>query len=168
MSNTTTTAALENGQAAASQTFDRTMSGLKDGVAQATAGLEQAQATMRTSMEKAMKTGEEMISFGQGNFEAVTRASQIFATGMQDLTQHYAATAKASMEEAMSSFKALSSAKSIKDAMEIQSQLMRGMFEKAVSQHSFLTDSSIKLSEQALAPITARVSLAAEKFSRIG
>jgi phasin family protein len=168
MSNTTTTAALENGQAAASQTFDRTMSGLKDGVAQATAGLEQAQATMRTTVEKAMKTGEELISFSQGNLEAVTRASQIFATGMQDLTQHYAATAKASLEEAMSSFKALSSAKSIKEAMEIQSLLMRGIFEKAVSQHSFLTDSSIKLSEQTLAPITARVTLATEKFSRIG
>ncbi len=168
MSNTTTTAALEHGQAAAGQSFDRTMTGLKDGVAQATAGLEQAQATMRTSVEKAIKTTEQMVSFSQGNIEALSRSGQIFATGMQDMTQLFAAAAKASMEDTMSTFKAMSSVKSIKEAMDLQSKLMRGILERTVSQSSHLTDSSIKLSEQALAPITARLSLAAETFSRIG
>src|ERR1700733_13549048 len=73
--NTAVTNTLEYGQAAASQTFERTLSSLKDGVAQATAGREQAQATIRTNVEKTMKTTEEMISFGQGNFEAASRAS---------------------------------------------------------------------------------------------
>jgi phasin family protein len=166
--NTAVTNTLEYGQAAASQTFERTLSSLKDGVAQATAGLEQAQATIRTNVEKTMKTTEEMISFGQGNFEAASRASQIFAAGLQDMTQHFAATAKSSMDETMSTFKAVSSAKSIKEALELQSKLMRSLLEKAVSQGSHLTDASMKLSEQTMAPINARLSLAAETFSRIG
>ncbi len=150
------------------ENFDRTVSGLKDGVATATAGMEKAQATMREGMQKAMKTAEELVAFNQGNLEAVTKSSQILATGLQDLTQTFAASARASMEEAMSTFKAMSTVKSVKEAMDLQSKLLRSAMEKAVSQTSHVTDTSMKLSEQVMAPISARFSLAAEKFSRIG
>ena len=45
---------------------------------------------------------------------------------------------------------------------------MRNRLDKAVSQASQMTDSGLKLSEQAFAPITARLAVAAETFSRIG
>ena len=148
--------------------IERTMSGLKDGIAGATAGLEQAQATVRDGMQKAMKTAEEMFAFGQGNFDAVTKSGQIFATGMQDMTQLFTAAARASFDDTVSAFKALGAAKSVKEAMDLQTSLLRSTMEKAVSQTSRITDSSIKLSEQAFAPIGARLSLAAEKFGRAG
>ncbi len=151
-----------------SENFERTVSGLKDGVATATAGMEQAQATMRDGVQKAIKSAEDLVAFGQGNFEAVTKSSQILATGLQDMTQTFAAAARASMDETMSTFKAMSGVKSVKEAIDLQSKLVRSTIEKAVSQTSQLTDTSIKLSEQVLAPISARVTLAAEKFSRIG
>ncbi len=166
MSSTATTQAIAH-DPAATQTFEHTMSSLKDGVAQATSGLEQAQTTIRTQVEKAMKTTEELISFNQGNFEAVSRASQIFASGLQDMTQFFAATAKASMDETLNAYKAMSASKSIKEAMELQSKLARSLIEKAVSHNSHLADTSMKLSEQTLAPITARLSLAAETFGRV-
>ncbi|WP_158746431.1 phasin family protein [Acidisphaera sp. L21] len=150
------------------ENIDRTVSGLKDGMAGATAGLEQAQATMRDGMQKAMKSAEEMFSFGQGNLEAVAKSSQILATGMQTMTQNFAAVAKASMDETMSMFKAMSGVKSIKDVMDLQTSLIRSTMEKAVSQTGQITDTSMKLSEQVFAPITARMTLAAEKFGRVG
>jgi phasin family protein len=165
--NTTTTDTLELGQAAASQNLDRTMSSLKDGVAQATASMEQAQSAMRQGVEKAIKSATDMFSFAQGNFEAFTKSSQIWATGMQDLTQSLTASSKASVEETMQTMKAFGSVKSIKEAMDLQTSLLRATMEKAVSQTSKLTDSSMKLSEQAFAPISARLSLAAEKFGRV-
>ncbi len=152
----------------AKDNIDRTMSGLKNGVASATAGMEQAQATMRDGMQKAMKTAEDMFAFTQGNVEAVTRSSQILATGMQDMGQSVAATARASLEETMNTFKAMTAVKSVKEAMDLQAGLFRSMIERAVSQTSQMTDSSMKLSEQAMAPITARLSLASEKFGRVG
>ena len=153
-------------QIVAHENIERTMTGLKSGVASATAGLEQAQATMRDGMQKAMKTAEELLAFTQGNIEAVTRSSQILATGVQDMGQTVAATARASMDETMSAFKAMASVKSFKDAMDLQTGLFRAMLERTVSQTSQLTDSSLKLSEQAFAPITARLSLAAQTFGR--
>ena len=151
----TTTETLAMGQAATTQHFDRTMSGLKDGVAQATASMEQAQSAMRQGVEKAIKSATDMFSFAQGNFEAVTRSSQILATGMQDMTQTIAASTKATLDDTVNTMKAMGAVKSIKEAMDLQAALLRSTMEKAVSQTSKLTDSTMKLSEQAMAPISA-------------
>ena len=164
MSNTIT----NDVQAAAKDNIERTVSGLKNGVASATVGMEQAQATVRDGMQKVMKSAEEMFAFTQGNVEAVTRSSQILATGMQDMGQSVAATARASVEETMNTYKAMAAVKSVKEAMDLQAGLLRSMIERAVSQTSQMTDHSMKLSEQVMAPITARLSLASEKFSHIG
>ena len=163
-----TTDTLEMGQAAAAHNIDRTMSGLKTGVAHATASMEQAQSTMRDSVERAIKSTADMFSFAQGNFEAMSRCGQILATGLQEMTQTVTASSKASMEDTLHTIKAMGSVKSVKEAMELQASLVRSTMEKAVSQSSKLTDSSMKLSEQALAPITARLSMAAETFGRVG
>jgi phasin family protein len=165
---TTTTAALHHTDAAIKEGIDRTMFGIKDGIASATGGIEQMQTTMRDGMQKAMKTAEDMFSFSQGNIEAFTRSSQIFASGMQDLGQTMAAAAKSSLDETMSTFKALTTVKSFKEAIDLQSSLIRSTMEKAVSQTGHLTDTTLKLSEQAMAPISARVTLATQQFSRLG
>lgn len=161
-----TTNALQQAQEAAGQTFDRTMSGLKDGIAQATTESEQAQSSMRQDLEKAMKTAQDMMAFSQGNIEAMARASQIFAMGLQDMFQHVASGAKASMEDAMGTMKAMGSVNSVRAAMDMQGNLLRSAAEKAASQASQLADAGMKLSERTLAPITARLSQAAELFGR--
>ncbi len=148
--------------------LDRTVAGLKDGIATATVNVEQAQASLRDGMGKAVATAEEMFAFSRGNFDALTRSGQILATGMQDIGQSVATAAKASLDETIGTFKAMAGVKSVKEAMDLHANLLRSAMERAVSQASQLTDSSIKLSEQSLAPLSARLSLAAEKFGRIG
>jgi phasin family protein len=121
---------------------------------------------VKEGMEKAMKTAEELMAFSQGNLEAMVKSGQIWAAGVQDIGKQIAANAQASFEETMSSFKALTSVKSVKDAFDLQATLARTTVEKTLSESGKLTDASMKLTEQALAPITARVSLAMEKFAK--
>jgi phasin family protein len=161
-----TTDATQASAEAAAKGFDQTVASLKDGVAQATAGFAQTQAQVKEGMEKAMKTAEEMVAFGQGNLEAFTKSGQIWAAGVQDISKQFAATAQASFDETLSLFKAFGTVKSLKDAVELQSSLTRTSLEKAVAETTKLTDASLKLTEQALAPISARVTLAIEKFSK--
>jgi phasin family protein len=149
-----------------SKGVDATVTGLKEGMAKATAGYEATQAKMKQGMEKAMKTAEELVAFSQGNVEAMMKSSQIWATGMQDLSKHVAAAAQATMEESMSTFKALTSVKSLKDAFELQAAFARAALEKTMTESGKLTDASFRLTEQALAPITARVTVAVEKISK--
>jgi phasin family protein len=152
--------------AATTKGIEATVSNLKEGMTKAAAGFTETQAKVKEGMEKAMKTAEELVSFGQGNLEAVLKSGQIWAAGMQDLSKQVAATAQASFDETMSTFKALTSVKSLKDAMELQASLARATMEKTLAESGKLTDASFKLTEQAIAPITARVTLAVEKFAK--
>jgi phasin family protein len=122
---------------------------------------------MKESVEKAMKTAEEMVSFSQGNMEAFLKASQIFTTGMQDISKHLAASSKHSMEESVAFTKSLMGVKSVKEAVDLQSGFAKSSVEKAVAETSKITDASVKLAEQAIAPITARLTLAVEKFGKM-
>lgn len=137
-----------------------------DNIAKSAAGFEQTQVHMTEGMNKAMKTAEEFVAFGQGNLEALVRSGQIWATGMQDLGKLVAATAQAQIEDTVSAFKAIAGAKSVKDAFEVQTSLARTTIEKTLAESGRLTETSMRLTEQALAPVTARVSLAVEKFGR--
>jgi phasin family protein len=160
-------AALEHQAAdAPSKGFEATVSGLKDDMARATAGFTDTQAKVKEGMEKAMKTAEELMAFSQGNLEAMVKCGQIWAAGVQDIGKQMAATAQASFDDTMSTFKAMSSVKSLKDAFDLQASLARSTLEKTVAESGKLTDASMKLTEQALAPLTARVNLAMEKFAK--
>lgn len=150
----------------ANRGFEQTVATLKDGAAQATAGVEQSQIKIKEGLDKAMKTAEEIMTFSQGNIEALTRSSQIWSTGVQDLSKQVAASAQASIDETVGMFKALTSVKSLKDAIEFQSSLTKSSLEKVMAQSGRLTEASVKLTEQALAPITARVTLAVETFAK--
>jgi len=146
--------------------IEQTVGALKNGVAEAAAGFEKTQARVKEGVEKAMKTAEEFVAFGQGNLEALMKSGQIWASGVQDLSKQVAATAQASFEETLSTFKAMASVKSLKDAIDLQTSFARSTMEKAVSESGRLTDASLKLTEQALAPLTARVTLAVETFGK--
>ena len=134
----------------------------------ANAGPDDIQNKVNETMQQAVKSAEEFVSFSQGNFEAMMKAGQIWAAGMQDLQKTFTATAQAQVEAAMGSMKAFSGVKSLKEAMDLQASFARTSLEAAVTETGKLTDASMKLAEQAMAPITARVSLAVEKFARVG
>lgn len=148
------------------QGIEATMSEVQEGAAKATAGFEATQIKMKEGVNKAMRTAEEFVAFSQGNMEAIVKSSQIWANGVQGLSKHMAASAQASLDQSMSAFKALTGVKSLKDAFELQSAFARSALEKSLAESGKLTDASLRLTEQAMAPITARVSVAVEKFAK--
>jgi phasin family protein len=109
---------------------------------------------------KTMINSTNFVAFGKENFEAFTAASKIWAVGVQDLSQLMAASAKASLEESVATFKALSSVKSVKEAIDLQSAYSKAAVAKALTESTKLTDASLKLTEQAMAPLTARMAVA--------
>jgi phasin family protein len=123
----------------------------------ATAGLEKTQAQVKEHMEKAMK---------KGTVEALVKSGQIWSAGVQDLSKQMAATAQSQLEQTLSTFRALSGLRSLKDMMELQASYARASMEKAMAETGRLTDASFKLAEQTMAPLSARVSLAVESFSK--
>jgi phasin family protein len=130
------------------------------------AGIEKTQKQVKEGIEKIMKTAEELVAFGQGNLEAFVKSGQIWAAGVQDIQKQVAATARTSFEETVANFRAFTDVKSLKEAMDLQAQFARNAITKTVTESGRITDASVKLAEQTLAPITARVNLAFEKFAK--
>ena len=99
--------------------FEQTASAFKDGIFKATAGFQTTQAQVKENVEKAMKTAEELLAFNQGTFEALVQSGKIWSTGVQDITQQVVASAQASLDETLATYRALAAVKSLKEAVEL-------------------------------------------------
>ena len=161
------TTTIEQSVDAAGKGFDKTLVAVKDGMERAAKGLETSQVKIKEQVEKAMKTAEEVLVFSQGNMEALMKAGQIYATGFQDISKHFAASSRNSLEESVAFTKALMGVKSVKEAVDLQTGFTKTSIEKAVSETNRLTDASVKLTEQVIAPLTARFTLAVETFGKV-
>ena len=167
---------MQAGAATATRTFDQAVAGLKSGVdaaaggaeqvqGQARQGFDQMQAQMRQGMEKAAKGAEQLVAFSQGNAEAMMRSGQILAQGMQELSRQMVETAQGQLEQSMQAMRVLAGVRSPKEAMDLQATTLRSAYEAMLSESGRITERSMKLAEQASAPLTARLGVAMETFS---
>jgi len=134
---------------------------------------EKAAATAQEQIEAAVKVGadafkgyEDMVVFSKENLDAVMVSGSIFAKGFQDLNTAWFGLAQASLEDSFAASQAVMKCKSVPEAVEVQSELAKESYTKMVSESRKLSEMSVQLAEQALAPITGRVNVAVEKFSK--
>ena len=86
--------------------------------------------------------------------------------GVQDLGRQSFALMQGLTDHALEGAKALAGVKSLKEAADIQAAFAKASMERSMTEAAKLQEASMKLAEQAYAPITARMTLAAEKFGK--
>ena len=109
---------------------------------------------------------KDFLAFGKANFEAITASGTTWAAGVQALTKQFAGSAMASYEESIALAKALSAAKSVKEAIELQNTHLAASIARALAESKSIADASIKLTQQAMVPLTARVDMAAGSLKK--
>jgi len=109
-------------------------------------------------------TPTAVAGFGQGSLEAIIKSQQIWTAGLQEIAKTIAESTQARMTQSIAAFKALAGVKSLPEAMELQSLYARGLLDSMMAESGKLSAASMKLAEESMAPITARMSLAAETF----
>jgi phasin family protein len=139
---------------------------LTNGVSTVMATLEKTKADVTINVQKTMKTAEELLAFGQGNIEAFTASGQILAVGAQELGKSLVQQAKVQADETVAAFKSFAAVKSVQDLLDLQTEFARSLFAKSAAETGRLSAATRKLADEALAPVNARVALAAETFSR--
>jgi hypothetical protein len=117
-----------------------------------------------TTVVNMTKTTEKITSFAQGNVEAILQSGQVWAAGFQAISKTMATTAQVHLDQTMSIWKALMTVKSVSDATNLRASLAQAPFETALAETGKLADASLKLIVEAMAPITERITLAAEVF----
>lgn len=139
---------------------------IEDGTVKARAALETGMAQAQDAAAKMSRVAQDAAEFSRGNVEAFTRAAQLYFTGMQDLGRQMVANVQGLSEHAMEGAKALSTVKSVKEMTDLQASLARTAFEKSVADANKMREQLTRLTEEAFAPLTERVTLATEKLTR--
>jgi phasin family protein len=123
-----------------------------------------AKTAATTAYAKSTVLAAEATEFGKANVEAVVESGKIFFTGAQELLKDNIETGKTVIETVTEDAKKMAAVKSPTELMQLQGELARRNFDALVSYGSKRTEAWVKLYNQAFAPITNRVSVAAEKI----
>ena len=106
----------------------------------------------------------EATEFTKANVEAVVESGKIFIAGAQELLKDNVETGKTVIETVTEDAKKVAAVKSPTELMQLQGEIARRNFDAMVSFGSKRTEAWVKLYNDAFAPISNRVSVAAEKI----
>ncbi len=133
----------------------------------------QTRMTMENTMDNAtkategfMKAAEQAAEFSRGNMEAMAKATQLYVAGVQDLGKQTLAMVQGLADHTVAGAKAMGGVKSLKEAAEIQATYTRAAMEKSLAETAKLQEAALKLAETSFAPLSARMTLAVETFSK--
>jgi phasin family protein len=126
------------------------------------------QTRSQAAYEKSSEMMGEMSDTAKGNVEAMVESGKIFQTGMQDLARAYVEDAKSVYEQMTADLKEMAAVKSPTELLQLQGKILRRNFDTMVAASSKNTEKMMKLSNDAFAPISARLSVAAEKMTKVG
>jgi phasin family protein len=124
------------------------------------------QTRAKTAYAKTTVLAGEATDFGKANVEAVVESGKIFFAGAQDIVKSDIETGKAVLETVTEDAKKVAAIKSPTELMQLQGEIARRNFDALVSFGSKRTEAWVKLYNDAFAPISNRVSVAAEKISK--
>ncbi len=125
-----------------------------------------AQERVKAAYANASEFAGDFGEFNKANVDAVVESGKIFFTGAQDLVRENVETGKTVVETVTEDAKKMASIKSPTELFQLQGELARRNFDAVVGYGSKRTEAWVKLYNDAFAPISNRVSVAAEKISK--
>ena len=118
-------------------------------------------------VKKTQKVAEELADLARANVEAVVEAGRVATEGARTIGQDVVAKQRDSYEQAADAIRSLAEAKSPTEYLQLQSDIARASFDRAVAETSKLTESLVKLAGEAFQPLSNRASANAERFNTL-
>jgi len=117
--------------------------------------------------EKGTEMTGEMVTFQRANAEAMAEAGKILFTGMQDLTRDAVEETRKAADQFSENARLMAAAKSPTELVKLQGDIVRRSFDHAVATGSKNTEAWIKLTNEAFAPLTSRMSETVDKMNKL-
>lgn len=117
----------------------------------------------KDGIERAVAAMSEMNAHSRKNLEAMVASATAAAKGVETVGARAMAFSKKSMEGQIAAAKALSSAKSIQEAVELQTGFAKTAFETYVAEMNELSEITSASVKEALSPINERVTAMVER-----
>lgn len=114
--------------------------------------------------EQVAKSYEDMAEFNKGTVDAIVTAGNVAAKGIEAINAEVLAFSKTSLEDSLAATKAVMSAKTLNEFVELQSKFAKASLDTYLQQTAKLGELGTKLAQDAFGPINARVQFAVERF----
>lgn len=143
-------------QEAAANGYDKALAAAKDQVE-----------TAQKMQTQAVKSSEEALAAAKENLDAVVKAGQMLAQGLQDLSKSVFTLTQETVEESLANTRKLLAAKTLHEAVDLHSAHAKAQIDRMMAEGTRLTESSRKLFEEALAPVQARLQATIDKLTKL-
>lgn len=117
---------------------------------------------MKDGFEKVSKGYDQFMTFGKENTDAVIKSASVAGKGFETINSKIFAYARKSLEESMSATKAVMSAKSLDEALHLQSEFGKNAFQEYVEEMTKFGEIAISVAKDAALPLQARASAFAD------
>ena len=118
-------------------------------------------------VKRSQKVAGELADLARANVEAVVEAGRVASEGARTIGQNVVAKQRDSFEQAADAIRSLAEAKSPTEYLQLQGELARASFDRAVAESSRLTESLVKLAGEAFQPLSNRATANAERFNTL-
>ena len=163
----TTTQAFES---AAAQAKEQYAGFVKAGQEQAAKTFEQTASATKEQVEKLsaqlLKLSAELQALNKGNVEALVESTTIASKGAEELSREVDAYAQASFDKSVTTGKALLTAKTLQEVIDLQTDYVKASFDAFTAEASRLQDLTTRVTSAAFAPLNARLNVTVETLSK--
>ncbi|HEY5107002.1 MAG TPA: TIGR01841 family phasin [Caulobacteraceae bacterium] len=121
----------------------------------------------KNSVEKSLAAFGEINVDSRKNLEAVVASMSAASKGAETLGARAMAYSKKSVEDQVAAAKTLAGAKSLQEALELQSAFARSAFEGYVAEVTKMTETMSASMKASLSPINARVTAMVERVQSL-
>jgi phasin family protein len=135
-----------------------------------------ATATAETKLENgesaaaALFTGfagyEELADLGRENFAAILRANAALTEGLEAIGKEVIGYARTSFERYAETAAALLGAKTLEDVVQVNTEFAKAYMERLIERSQKLSEMSVKVANEAMAPIGSRVEATVQKLGK--
>ena len=143
---------------------------VEDAIATAKQNLEGLVKAQQEQIEKAsaqvLKGYEELTALTKGNVDALVKSGTVVAKGAEEAGKQVAAFTQSSLEKGVSNAKSMLAVKTIQELVELQNAYTKASLDALMSESTKLQELTVKVANEALAPLSARVNATVEVLSK--
>jgi phasin family protein len=126
-------------------------------------GIEKTVEMTKTQFEKAAKSVGDVATFNKETVEALVKSANATAKGVEAINAEVVSFSKQTIEDTIAAAKAIMSARSVKEFVELQTDFSKTSFDAMVNQSTKLADLFMSFTKDAIEPIQSRAAAVAEK-----
>ncbi len=116
--------------------------------------------------ETQFKAADDAAAFGKSNIDAVIQASSTLFHGVEEITRAVVGMTQAQVESSINVAKAMITVKSLSEFTDLHNAYAKTAFDNVVSEATRLSELAVRVANDTVQPLNARVTATMEQLSR--